>query len=73
MSLDFNMLKKVRVVTVTKCGLDHEQLTAVLEEARLQTRWLLKLKFLVTFDEISSTMGLYSSMSLAIFCSQFLG
>ena len=33
------MFAKVRVVTVTKCGLDHEQLTAVLEEARLQTRW----------------------------------
>ena len=31
-------LNKVRVVTVTKCGLDHQQLTAILEEARIETR-----------------------------------
>ena len=30
---------KVGVVTVIKCGLAHDQLTAVLEEARLQRRW----------------------------------
>ena len=36
--VDFFLLK-VGVVTVIKCGLAHDQLTAVLEEARLQRRW----------------------------------